>query len=61
MTGPGEGAVGVVSISAATHGLEDHGNGTVQIENASVWAVDSIWVKKENLEEPKRLDKSGTR
>ena len=53
MTGPGEGAVGVVSmplsVSTTTHGADDQGNATVQIENASVWTVDSIWVKKEDL------------
>ena len=53
MTGPGEGAVGVVSmphsVSATTHGVEDQGNAMVQIENASVWTVDSIWVKKDDL------------
>jgi|EP01043_Picozoa_sp_COSAG02_P081038 hypothetical protein len=53
MTGAGEGAVGVVSIphavSATTHGAEGQGNAMVQIENASVWTVDSIWVKKEDL------------
>lgn len=53
MTGPGEGAVGVVSvphsISATPHGAEDQGNAAVRVENASVWTVDSIWVAKGDL------------